>query len=290
MPANGNSKSPPPLYRAGHCLRKYSLMLLGLGYMAILVVFPLVNIFYQAFAKGFAEFWQGVTMPEAIHAAKLTLLILVIVVPLNTLFGIAVAWLLVRRKSWRSWPMTLLLDLPLAVSPIILGLFVVMVYSPTVGLLAPLITRWDLTIVFNWPGLVIASLLVSLPFVAKEIIPTLQQLDSSQEQVAASLGATPWQTFWRVTFPAIRWSILYGIVICAGKTVGEFGAVSVVSGKLINHTNTLTLHIEREYMNYETVPAFAAAVLLTLVALGTLGLQLILKKLSYEPQADDADK
>ncbi len=283
MPAE-NHPTPPPLYRSGHALRKYTLMLIGLGYMAIMVALPLVNIFYQAFAKGFTEFWNAVSTPQAQHAAKLTLLILVIVVPLNTLFGIAAAWLLVRKKSWRSWPLNFFLDIPLTVSPIILGLFIVMVYSPTVGLLAPVIEKTGLTIIFAWPGLVLASLLVSLPFVAKEIIPTLESLDSSQEQVAASLGATPWQTFWRVTFPAIRWSILYGIVICAGKTVGDFGAVSVVSGKIIGQTNTLTLYIEREYMDYETVPAFAAAALLTLVALGTLGLQLILKKLAYEPQ------
>ncbi len=288
MPAEGRP-TPPPLYRTGHTLRKYTLMLIGLGYMAIMVILPLINIFYQAFAKGFTEFFNAISTPHALHAVKLTLLILVTVVPLNTFFGIAAAWLLARKKSWRSWVLNFFLDIPLTVSPIILGLFVVMVYSPTVGLLAPLIEKTGATIIFAWPGLIIASLLVSLPFVAKEILPTLETLDTSQEQVAASLGATPWQTFWRVTFPAIRWSILYGVVICAGKTVGDFGAVSVVSGKIIGQTNTLTLYIEREYMDYETVPAFAASALLTLVAVGTLILQLILRKLAYEP-GDDADK
>jgi sulfate/thiosulfate transport system permease protein len=292
MPAD-NRSTPPPLYRSGQALRKYTLIAIALSYMALLVLLPLFNIFYQAFAKGISAFWTAITTPEATHAAKLTLFILVIVVPLNTLFGIAAAWFLVRRNSWRSWPLSFLLDIPLTVSPIILGLFVVMVYSSTVGLLAPLTAmlsdKYGFNIIYAWPGLVIASLLVSLPFVAKEIIPTLQALDSSQEQVAASLGATPWQTFWRVTFPAIRWSILYGIVICAGKTVGDFGAVSVVSGRIIGETNTLTLYIEREYMDYETVPAFAAAVLLTLVALTTLALQLILKKLAYEPSENSDD-
>lgn len=258
--------------------RRRALIAIGMGYLALLVGLPLANVFWQAFAQGAGAFWRAITAPEAVAAQKLTLLVLALVVPLNTAFGLTAAWILARRPSPAQRLLGLALDVPLAISPTIVGLLIVMVYSPTVGLLAPWIATLHVKVLFAWPGLVLSTLFVTLPFVAREVLPALYELDPSEEEAAAVLGATRWQTFRQVIVPSIRWSIVYGVVLCTAKAVGEFGAASVVSGKLIGETNTLTLHVERAYMEYENVPAFACSAVVAALSLGTLALQALLPR------------
>jgi sulfate transport system permease protein len=255
-----------PTLRAGRAL----LVALAAGYVLALVGLPLANVYGQAFSRGASAFLGGLAAPEAIHAAKLTLLVIAIVVPANTAFGLAAAWVIARRRSVASRMIRLVADLPLAVSPTVVGLLVVLAWSPNVGLLAPLVRATGIRILFAWPGLVLATIVVTLPYVLRELLPALYQLEKAEEEAASVLGATRWQTFWQVVFPAIRASVLYGVILCTARAAGEFGAVSVVSGKLIGETNTLTLQVERAYAEYETVAAFAAASLLTTVGVLTV--------------------
>ncbi len=252
------------------------IVLTALIYFSALVLLPSGIIFYNTFAKGFEAFWEGATAAETLHAAKLTLSITAIVVPLNTLFGLAAAWVLARQKFIGKIVAMALINVPLAMSPIVAGLFIVLVYSPTVGLFKSAVVWADVKVLFAFPGLVIATLFITLPFVVREILPSLEATDRAEEEAANSLGASQWQIFWRVVFPAIRWSVIYGVIICIAKSIGEFGAVSSVSGKLIGETNTLTLHVERAYAEYETAQAYAAATMLSLVALVTVILQLLI--------------
>jgi sulfate transport system permease protein len=246
------------------------LIVVAAAYVLGLVGIPLANVYGQAFAGGVRAFLDGLATPEALHAAKLTLLVVGIAVPANTAFGVAAAWVIARRRSLASRVVRVAADLPLAVSPTVVGLLVLLAWSPNVGLLAAFV-RWSgMKILFAWPGLVLATIVVTLPYVVREVLPALYQLERAEEEAAAVLGATRWQTFWAVVLPAIRASVLYGVVLCTARAAGEFGAVSVVSGKLIGETNTLTLHVERAYAEYETIPAFAAASLLTTVGLATV--------------------
>lgn len=255
---------------------RISIIMAALLYFGALVLVPIGSIYYNTFKEGFAPFWESINEPNAVHAAKLTLLITAIVVPINTLFGLGAAWLLSREKFIGRSLISALANVPLAISPIIAGLYIVLVYSPTIGLLKPVVNWLDFKILFATPGLVLATLFITLPYVMREVLPSLEAFDRAEEQAAYSLGATRWQTFWRVVFPAIRWSVIYGLIICIAKSVGEFGAVSSVSGKLIGETNTLTLHVERTYMEYETLQAYSASTLLTTVALITVVLQLLI--------------
>lgn len=255
---------------------RYLLIAIGLSFLAIVVLFPLLSIFYQAFASGIEAYWAGITAPEARHAIFLTLVIALVTVPINTAAGILIAWILARHPFPGKAVVISLLDLPLAISPVIVGLMYTLLYSHTVGLLGPWLEALDIKVIFALPGMILTTMFVTLPFVAREILPALQTLDSGQEEVAQTLGANSWQTFWRVTFPSIRWALLYGVILCTSRAIGEFGAVSVVSGKLIGETNTLTLHIERTYTEYETIAAFACASLLALLALLTLVVQEVL--------------
>ena len=255
-----------PTLRVGRAL----VVALAAGYVLALVGLPLANVYGQAFSRGTSAFLGGLAAPEAIHAAKLTLLVVAIVVPANTAFGLAAAWVIARRRSVASRIVRLVADLPLAVSPTVVGLLVVLAWSPNVGLLAPLVRATGIRILFAWPGLVLATIVVTLPYVLREVLPALYQLEKAEEEAASVLGATRWQTFWQVVFPAIRASVLYGVILCTARAAGEFGAVSVVSGKLIGETNTLTLQVERAYAEYETVAAFAAASMLTTVGVLTV--------------------
>jgi sulfate transport system permease protein len=252
--------------RAGRAV----LVLLAAGYVLALVGLPLANVYGQAFAQGLSAFLDGLAAPEALHAAKLTLLVVGIAVPANTAFGLGAAWVVARRRTLAARIVRVAIDLPLAFSPTVVGLFVVLAWSPNLGLLGGLVRASGARVLFAWPGLVLATILVTLPYVAREVLPALYQLDRAEEEAALVLGATRWQTFRRVVFPAIRASVLYGVVLCTARAAGEFGAVSVVSGKLIGETNVLTLHVERAYAEYETVPAFAAATLLTTVGIFTV--------------------
>jgi sulfate transport system permease protein len=249
---------------------RYLLIAVGLSFLVIVVVLPLVTIFYQAFANGIAAYWTGITTPEARHAIFLTLAIALVAVPMNTGFGILIAWILARYSFPGKILLLGIIDLPLAISPTVVGLMFILLYSQTVGLFGSWLEAANIKIIFALPGMIFTTLFVTLPFVIREVLPTLQSMELAQEEAAQTLGANSWQTFWRVTFPSIRWALLYGVILCTSRAIGEFGAVSVVSGKLIGETNTLTLHIERVYSEYDTIAAFACASLLALLALLTL--------------------
>jgi sulfate/thiosulfate transport system permease protein len=251
-------------------LGRYFLIAIGLSFLTIVVVFPLLNIFYQAFAHGIAAYLTGITTPEARHAIFLTFVVALVAVPINTGFGILIAWILARYSFPGKILLVGMIDLPLAISPTVVGLMFILLYSHTVGIFGPWLEAANIKVIFALPGIIFTTLFVTLPFVVREVLPTLQSMELAQEEAAQTLGANSWQTFWRVTFPSIRWALLYGVILCTSRAIGEFGAVSVVSGKLIGETNTLTLHIERVYTEYDTIAAFACASLLAFLALLTL--------------------
>jgi sulfate transport system permease protein len=263
--------------RAGG-LGRAALIALAAAYLVLLVGLPLVNVYGEAFAQGLAGFRDGLASPPARHAAKLTLLVVAIAVPANTAFGLGAAWVIARRRSAITRIIRVTLDLPLAVASTMIGLLVVLAWSPTIGLMSGLVRAAHVKVLFAWPGLVLTTILVTLPYVAREVLPALHQVDRAEEEAATVLGATRWQVFWRVTLPAIRSSVLYGVILCAARAAGEFGAVSVVSGKLIGETNTLTLHVERAYAEYESVAAFAAASLLTSVGVLTVAVDVLWRR------------
>lgn len=250
--------------------QKYLLMSLGLGFLGFIVVLPLINIFYQAFSQGIAAYWRGINTPEAHHALFLTLFIISIAVPLNTLFGLLAAWVLARQNFFGKSFLIAIIDLPLTISPVIFGLMFILLFSPLDSLFKSWVVALKLEILFAWPGMVLVTTAITVPFVVREVLPALESLDLEQEESAITLGASSWQVFWRVVLPNIRWAVLYGVILCTARALGEFGAVAVVSGKIIGKTNTLTLHIEQSYANYETIGAFAGASLLTLVGLLTI--------------------
>lgn len=245
------------------------LNLIGLSFLGIVVVFPLTNIFYQALSQGITAYWTSIQTPEALHAISLTLIITLVTVPLNTAFGILAAWLLARHPLPGKAFIVGLIDLPLTISPVIIGLMMILLYSQTESLFQPWVVALNLKIIFALPGMILVTIVITLPFVVREVLPALENLGLEQEEAAKTLGANAWQTFWRVILPNIRWSVLYGVILCTAKALAEFGAVAVVSGRIIQQTNTLTLHVERSYMEYQTVAAFAGASLLTVVALIT---------------------
>ncbi|OWJ79007.1 sulfate ABC transporter permease subunit CysW [Haematobacter genomosp. 1] len=231
-----------------------------------LVVVPLVYIFWRAFGQGWAVWQANILHPNTLHAIWLTTLTALIVVPLNVGFGLAAAWLVARfRFPGRKFVMALV-EIPFSISPIIAGICYLLLYGRQ-GLLGPWLAAHDIQILFALPGIIMVTLFVTAPFVAREVLPLMQAQGSEQEQAAVTLGASGWQVFRRVTLPNIRWALLYGAVLCTARAVGEFGAVSVVSGNIRGQTNTLPLQIELLYNDYNAVGAFAAATVLTLIAL-----------------------
>jgi sulfate transport system permease protein len=246
-------------------LRKYALRIVGLSYLGVLLAAPVGVVFYRAFENGFGAAWDAVTTPAAKHALLITLIIAAIAVPANTIFGIVCALAIVRHRLPGKNLVNAIVDLPLALSPIVVGLAFLLLFG-TGGWLAGL----PFDIVFALPGMVLATMFVSLPFVVREVVPVLREIGTEQEQAAATLGAGSWQTFRRVTFPAIRWAVAYGVVLTTARCLGEFGAVSVVSGRLIGKTESLTLHVEERYQSFDYVGAYAASVVLAMLAIATL--------------------
>jgi len=242
---------------------------IALAFLGLMLVIPLVFVFVEAFGKGWALYWEAIREPDALAALRLTLSVAAIVVPLNTLFGLAAAWA-VTRFSFRGkqWLVTLI-DLPFAVSPVIAGLIFVLLFGNR-GLLGPWLSALDIKIIFAFPGIVLATLFVTFPFVARELIPLMQSQGKNEEEAAACMGASGWQIFWRVTLPNIKWGLLYGVILCNARAMGEFGAVSVVSGHIRGQTNTLPLHVEILYNEYQFTAAFAVSTLLVLLAVVTL--------------------
>lgn len=249
--------------------RRLSLRLIALGYLAALLLAPVVMIFYRTFEHGLSPVWSAITAPNAQHAFWLSVEMVAIAVPLNTIFGIAIALLLERGRFRGRWLLGLLIDLPFAISPVVVGLSLVLVYGQT-GWFGSWLSEQGIRVIFSVPGMVLATAFVSLPFVARETIPVLRELGTDAEQAAATLGANSWQTFWRVTLPAIRWGVVYGVVLTTARALGEFGAVSIVSGRIEGQTQTLPLYVQDRFENFDSTGAYTAAVALALLALGTL--------------------
>ena len=245
------------------------LRVLALGYLALLLVVPVGLVFYRTFEPGLGAVWTSVTTPAAVHAFWLTLEIALIAVPLNTVLGIVTALALVRGRFRGKALLQALIDLPFAVSPVVVGLALILVYGRT-GWLGGWLAEHGIRVIFAVPGMVLATVFVCLPFVVREVEPVLREVGDEQEQAAATLGATRWQAFWRVTLPAVRWGVAYGVVLSTARAVGEFGAVSVVSGKVAGQTETLTLLVENRFQNFDLAGAYAASALLALIALATL--------------------
>jgi sulfate transport system permease protein len=246
-----------------------TLLALGLGFLLLVLFVPLAAVFAEAFRKGAAFYWRSISDPAALSAIRLTLLTAAIVVPLNAVFGLAASWLITRFEFTGKNLLLTLIDLPFAVSPVISGLiWVVLLGSHT--LLGGWLASHHIRVIFSTPGIVLATLFVTFPYVARELIPLMQEQGSEDEQAAVTLGANGWQTFWRVTLPRVKWALLYGLILCNARAIGEFGAVSVVSGHIRGLTNTMPLHVEILYNEYNFVGAFAVASLLTLFALATI--------------------
>jgi sulfate transport system permease protein len=245
------------------------LILVALAFLGLFLIAPLAAVFTQAFAKGWAAYVAAIREPEALSAIRLTLLTAGIAVPLNLVFGICAAWAITKFSFPGKNLLLTLIDLPFAVSPVIAGMVFVLLFGAR-GALGPWLSDHNIKIIFAVPGIVLATLFVTFPFVARELIPLMQEQGTDEEQAAMMLGASGWQTFRRVTLPNIKWALLYGVILCNARAMGEFGAVSVVSGHIRGQTNTLPLHVEILYNEYNFVAAFAVASLLTLLALVTL--------------------
>jgi sulfate transport system permease protein len=255
--------------RSGSALRRWPLRIVVLGYLAAILLVPVGMIFYRTFEHGFAPAWDAITTPAARHAFWLTLLIAAIAVPLNTIFGVTLALAIVRRRFRGRGIINALVDLPLALSPVVVGLAFFLLYARN-GWFGPFLLRHGVHVLFALPSMVLVTIFVSLPFVVREVVPVLREIGDEQEQAAATLGASSLQTFRRVTLPAIRWGVAYGVVLTTARAIGEFGAVSVVSGRIQGQTETLTLHVQVAIENFDTVGAYAASVVLAAIAVLTL--------------------
>src|SRR5215208_435710 len=256
---------------------RLALRSVAIGYLAALLALPVGLVFYRAFEHGVGAFWEAMTTPDAQSAFWLTIEMVAIAVPLNTLFGVVAAIAIVRHR-WRGKGFfNALLDLPFAVSPVVVGLALLLVYGRT-GWLGDWLAENGWRVVFSFPGMLLATIFVALPFVAREVIPVLREVGTEQEQAAETLGAGPFQTFWRVTLPAIRWGVAYGVVLTTARALGEFGAVSVVSGHIAGQTETLTLHVQDRFEAFDLTGAYAASLVLALLALITLLSMNLLKR------------
>ena len=248
---------------------RYTLIGISLVFLFLFLVLPLAAVFAEAFRKGFDAYWDALKEPDAWSAIRLTLITALIAVPLNLVFGIAAAWCIAKYEFKGKSVLTTLVDLPFSVSPVVAGLVYVLMFGAQ-GWFGPWLQEHDVKVIFAVPGIVLATIFVTFPFIARELIPLMQAQGNEEEQAAMVLGATGWQTFWYVTLPNIKWGLIYGVILCNARAMGEFGAVSVVSGHIRGQTNTMPLHVEILYNEYQSVAAFAVASLLALLALVTL--------------------
>ncbi len=250
-------------------LVRWILIFVALGYLALFLVVPLVSVFAQALEKGVRTYLAAITEKDALAAVRLTLLTASIAVPLNIAFGIAASWAIAKFNFRGKNLLITLIDLPFSVSPVISGLIFVLLFGLQ-GWFGPWLKEHDLKVLFAVPGIVLATVFVTFPFVARELIPLMQEQGSEEEEAALVLGASGWKTFWRVTLPNMKWGLIYGVILCNARAMGEFGAVSVVSGHIRGRTNTMPLHVEILYNEYNFAAAFAMASLLAMLALVTL--------------------
>ena len=257
------------------------LLLVALAYVGVMLLLPLTAVFVEALRNGWEAAEAAIIEPDALAAIRLTLLVAAISVPCNLVFGTAAAWLIAKHDFRGKEFLLTLIDLPFSVSPVVSGLIYVLIYGAH-GWLGPWLDAHDIHIIFATPGIVLATIFVTFPFVARELVPLMISQGRSEEEAALSLGANGWQTFTRVTLPNIRWGLLYGVLLTNARAMGEFGAVSVVSGRIRGETNTMPLHIETLYEGYQAAPAFAVASLLALLALVTLLAKAVLEKRTRE--------
>ena len=270
--ATGGHTPPRRRAKAGTTEARWVQWLLigvALVFLLLFLVLPLAAVFTEALRKGLDAYLAGLREPDAWSAIRLTLITAVIAVPLNLVFGVAAAWAIAKYEFKGKALLTTLIDLPFSISPVVAGLMYVMVFGAN-GWFGPWLAAHDIKIIFAVPGIVLATVFVTFPFIARELIPLMQAQGNDEEQAAVVLGASGWQTFWHVTLPNIKWGLLYGVILCNARAMGEFGAVSVVSGHIRGQTNTIPLHVEILYNEYQSVAAFAAASLLALLALVTL--------------------
>ncbi|KAL3691260.1 hypothetical protein R1sor_004911 [Riccia sorocarpa] len=248
---------------------QFLLIGLGVAYMSLIVIIPFLNVFVQAFSFGLRPFINNLLDPAFQSAVRMTLTVAGIVVPINTLFGLIIAIWVTRHDFPGKALLLSALDLPFSISPVVVGLMLMILYGRQ-GVFAPLLRAWNIDIVFALPGMILATCFVTLPFVVREVIPVMQEMDPYEEEAARTMGANDWEVFWQVTLPNIRLGLLYGVTLCNARAMGEFGAVSVISGNIIGKTQTLTLFVEAAYKEYNTQGAFSAALLLSVFALITL--------------------
>jgi sulfate/thiosulfate transport system permease protein len=256
---------------------KYALITGVVLYLALVLFIPALNVFVQAFQNGAGDFFETLTQRNFLKAAGLTLLMAAVTVPLNTIFGLCAAWAIARHKFPGRALLISIIDLPFSISPVVAGLMIVLLYGRN-GWFGPMLDAAGIKIIFAVPGMILATAFVTLPFVAREVIPTLEEVGSDQEEAARTLGANDWQIFWKVTLPSIRWSLLYGVILTNSRAMGEFGAIVVVSGSIAGKTQTLPLFVEESYKQYHTTSAYSAAVLLACLAVVTLVLKELLER------------
>lgn len=255
---------------------KWLLISVAMLFCVVFLFLPLINVFVQAFSNGLGSYWKSLTESDTRSAIKLTLTIAAIAVPLNVLFGLAAAWLVAKFDFRGKSILLTFIDLPFSVSPVVSGLMLVLLFGSN-GLLGPWLQAHNIKIIFAVPGMVLATIFVTFPFVARELIPIMQATGSEQEQAALTLGASGWRTFWHVTLPSVKWGLLYGIILCNARAMGEFGAVSVVSGHITGETDTLPLRVEKLYHEFDPAAPFAVASLLAFLALVTLAVKTFLE-------------
>jgi len=248
---------------------RYGLRTIALGYLALVLVIPCAMIVQRTFQDGLGPVWDALTDPSFVHALRLTLIAVAIAVPANTIFGVACAMVLVRRRPRGTPLMTAAIGLPLALSPVVVGLSLVLVYGKQ-GWVGGWFVDHGFPIIFSTPGIVLATIFVTLPFVVREVVPVLREVGIDEDEAAWTLGASKAQTFWRITLPAIRWGVAYGVVLTTARALGEYGAVAVVSGRLAGQTETLTIHVDEQYLRFNEVAAYTTALVLALLAVLTL--------------------
>ncbi len=264
---------------------RWSLITVALLFLGLVVFLPLASVFYEALHKGVGLYFKALAEPDALSAIRLTLLTAAIAVPLNLVFGLAASWAIAKFEFRGKQLLTTLIDLPFAVSPVVSGLIYVLLFGAQ-GWFGPWLQAHDVKILFAVPGIVLATTFVTFPFVARELIPLMQAQGNDEEESALVLGATGWQTFWRVTLPNVKWGLFYGVILCNARAMGEFGAVAVVSGRIRGLTNTMPLHVEILYNEFNSVAAFSMASLLAVLALATLVLKNLIEWRARRVQAE----